>query len=168
MDANRSTLAQGFSAGWLALKHAEEDFLTKRMSFFSQPLPDQITDLRNALSGEPSQVEFALRLLDTMAPTVAQYLVRELLLLAIDGAEVLAPQALNIVLRSGPLSEQEVAAIVETTLAVSQPDFYLFSRISQLYYRAGFGKSLRSFLENYCSDSADQDIRELAQEYSMD
>lgn len=155
-----------FSKTWTALRQADDTFFQKRIEFFALSRSEQIQDLHLALTGDRHSVELALRLLRVLPPDMGECVADDLLEIAIDGAEVLAPEALDVIVELASIPKPQIVAFVGMYLSKSNPDSYLYSRIAQLYYRLGYASDLRDFLNAHCLISDNPDIRELMTEYA--
>jgi hypothetical protein len=152
-----------YSLTWLNYKKAEENFIKARKDFFSDSLENQIDDLTTVFtSGTLNDILLALEFLKVSEPKY-HILIKYLVKISIDGNEIAVFEARQILLQYKNY-KSEILLSIESCFN-DQKDYYVYGNIAQLLYELKYKEELSNFIEKYCKNNDNEDIRYIYEDY---
>jgi hypothetical protein len=152
-----------YSLTWLNYKNAEENFIKARKDFFSDSFENQIDDLTTVFtSGTLNDILLALEFLKVSEPKY-HILIKYLVKISIDGNEIAVSEARKILLQYKNY-KNEILLSMESYFN-DQKDYYVYGNIAQLLYELKYEEELSNFIEKYCKNNDNKDIRYIYEDY---
>ncbi|WP_160717979.1 hypothetical protein [Chitinophaga solisilvae] len=155
-----------FSADWEALREAEATYIRTRAAYFKSNRETILYDIQRGLTSTPNTIEYTLDLLALLGDDIKEKVMTELVAIALDGKETFVPLARNIIIEmdSGYL-KTILPDLVQPWLSANPDNDFIYKNIAQLYYKSDLHTALTHFIDTYCRNSSNEDIREIYEDY---